>query len=128
MAKLLGIYKCEHCGNIVEVFFEGAAPIVCCGDEMTYMEEKTADSTVEKHVPFIEKTSDGYKVRVGEAATHPMLEEHYIQWIELIVDDFVLRKTLKPGDLPEAEFKVAEAKNVVAREYCNVHGHWKNQL
>lgn len=126
MAKLMGIYKCEHCGNIVEVFVEGMAPIVCCGEEMTYMEEKTADTSVEKHVPFIEKTADGYKVKVGQSAAHPMLEEHFIQWIELIVDDYVLRKTLKPGDAPEAEFQVKEGTKVSAREYCNVHGHWKS--
>lgn len=126
MAKLLGVYKCEHCGNIVEVFIEGASPIVCCGEKMTYMEEKTADHSIEKHVPFIEKTQAGYKVKVGENTAHPMTEEHYIQWIELIVDDFVLRKTLKPGDLPEAEFCVAESKKIIAREYCNLHGHWKS--
>ena len=127
MAKLLGIYKCQHCGNIVEVFVEGAAPLFCCGQKMTYMEEKTADHSVEKHVPFIEKTPIGYKVKVGETTEHPMIEKHYIQWIELIVDnDLILRKYLKPGDKPEAEFCVAESNNVTAREYCNVHGHWKS--
>lgn len=126
MAKLLGVYKCELCGNIAEVFVEGVSPLNCCGQDMTYMEEKTADHSVEKHVPFVEKTADGYKVKVGESAAHPMTEEHYIQWIELIVDDLVLRKMLKPGDLPEAEFCVAQSEKVVAREYCNLHGHWKS--
>lgn len=126
MAKLMGIYKCEHCGNIVEVFVEGVAPIMCCGQKMTYMEEKTADHSVEKHVPFIEETENGYKVKVGENTPHPMMEKHYIQWIELIVDDLVLRKNLKPGDAPEAEFCVAKSENVMAREYCNIHGHWKS--
>ncbi len=125
MAKKMGIYKCEHCGNIVEVFIEGAAPIVCCGENMTFMEEKTADQSVEKHVPYIEKTETGYKVRVGKEAQHPMADEHYIQWIELIVDNYVLRKELNPGDLPEAEFKTDAGKEVYAREYCNVHGHWR---
>lgn len=127
MAAKLGIYKCEHCGNIVEVFVEGAAPIVCCGEDMMFMEEKTADHTTEKHVPFIEKTESGYKVRVGENAVHPMTEEHYIQWIELLIGDYVLRKELNPGDEPVAEFFCSHTESVVAREYCNVHGHWKSE-
>jgi superoxide reductase len=126
MAKKMGVYKCQHCGNIVEVIVEGAAPIVCCGENMEYMEEKTADHTVEKHVPFIEKIENGYKVKVGEKTAHPMVEKHYIQWIELIVDNFILRKELKPGDAPEAIFLAEEGKNVYAREYCNLHGHWKS--
>lgn len=127
MAKVLEVYKCELCGNIVEVFSEGAGELTCCGQSMKYMEEKTADKSVEKHVPFVEETEDGYKVRVGENAAHPMTEEHYIQWIELIIDDtLILRKHLKPGDKPEAEFKAPKSDNVVAREYCNIHGHWKS--
>lgn len=126
MAQVLGIYKCEHCGNIVEVFVEGAAPLVCCGEPMKLMEEQTEDTSIEKHVPFIEKTENGYKVRVGQNDAHPMIEKHYIQWIELIADEYILRKELKPGDLPEAEFCVPEAKVIIAREYCNIHGHWRS--
>ncbi|MCT4583789.1 MAG: desulfoferrodoxin [Peptostreptococcaceae bacterium] len=126
MAKKLGIYKCELCGNITEVFVAGGGDLACCGQNMKYMEEKTADHSTEKHVPFVEKTEKGYKVRVGENAAHPMTEEHYIMWIELIVDDLILRKELKPNDKPEAEFEVKHSDNVIAREYCNIHGHWKN--
>lgn len=126
MAKRLGVYKCEQCGNIVEVFVDGPGDLVCCDAPMVYMEEKTADHSVEKHVPFIEETKDGYKVRVGENAAHPMTEEHYIQWIELLVGDYVLRKELKPGGEPVAEFCCAHSDEVAAREYCNVHGHWKS--
>lgn len=126
MAKKLGVYKCEVCGNIVEDIVAGGGTLVCCGQDMTYMEEKTADHTTEKHVPFVEETENGYKVRVGENASHPMTEEHSILWIELIVDDLVLRKYLKPGDAPEAEFCTPKSANVTAREYCNLHGHWKN--
>lgn len=126
MAKKLGIYKCEVCGNIVEDVIAGGGTLACCGQDMTYMEEKTADHSTEKHVPFIEETENGYKVRVGENAAHPMTEEHYIQWIELIVDDLILRKELKPGDAPEANFLAPKSKNVIAREYCNLHGHWKS--
>ncbi|MEA1975012.1 MAG: desulfoferrodoxin [Bacillota bacterium] len=126
MAKKMGIYKCEHCGNIVEVFVEGGAPIICCGEKMVYMEEKTADHSVEKHVPFVEKVEGGYLVKVGENTPHPMADAHYIMWIELVIDDLVLRKNLKPGDKPEAMFLANEGKEVYAREYCNLHGHWKS--
>lgn len=125
MTKYLEIYKCEHCGNMVEVLKGEGAPIVCCGDNMILQEEKTADTSQEKHVPFIEKTDDGYSVRIGEMQNHPMTEEHSIQWIELIVDNKVYRQTLKPGDEPVAVFKVDAEGPVTAREYCNLHGLWK---
>lgn len=123
MAKQYGVYKCEICGNIVEVLHGGAGELVCCGESMTLLDEKTADSSTEKHVPVIEKTSDGYKVTVG-STLHPMKEEHYIEWIELIADGVSYRQYLKPGDDPVAGFCIS-ASSVSAREYCNVHGLWK---
>ncbi len=121
--KMNGIYKCEICGNIVEVLHTGEGDLVCCGQNMTLLDEKTADSSTEKHVPLIEKTSDGYKVTVG-STLHPMKEEHYIEWIELIADGKSYRKFLKPGDDPIAEFCI-QASKVSAREHCNVHGLWR---
>jgi len=121
--KLNGIYKCEICGNIVEVLHTGEGDLVCCGQNMTLLDEKTADSTTEKHVPLIEKTSSGYKVTVG-STLHPMEEKHYIEWIELIADGKSYRKFLKPGDQPVAEFCI-QASKVSAREYCNVHSLWR---
>lgn len=121
--KMNGIYKCEICGNIVEVLHTGEGDLVCCGENMKLLDEKTADSSTEKHVPVIEKTSDGYKVTVG-STLHPMKEEHYIEWIELIADGKSYRKFLKPGDDPVAEFCIDAAK-VSAREHCNVHGLWR---
>jgi len=118
-----GIYKCEICGNIVEVLHTGEGDLVCCGQNMVLLDEKTADSSTEKHVPVIEKTSDGYKVTVG-STLHPMKEEHYIEWIELIADGKSYRKFLKPGDDPVAEF-CSDASKVSAREHCNVHGLWR---
>lgn len=91
------------------------------------LEEKTADSTTEKHVPYIEETAEGYLVKVGEATAHPMVEAHYIQFIELTVGDRVYKKYLKPGDAPEAEFKVEKAAKVSTREYCNLHGLWAGE-
>jgi len=123
MAKQSEIYKCEICGNIVEVLHGGAGDLVCCGQPMKLVVENTVDASKEKHVPVIEKTAAGYKVSVGSVA-HPMEEKHYIEWIELIADGVSHRKYLKPGDAPVAEFAVS-AKKVAAREYCNLHGLWK---
>jgi superoxide reductase len=125
MAKLREIYKCEICGNIVEVIHEGGGSLVCCNEEMKLLEEKTDDSANEKHVPYIEKTDKGVLVKIGQNQEHPMNEEHYIEWIQLIADDISYRKFLKPGDKPEAEFDIKAVK-INAREYCNVHGLWKS--
>lgn len=117
------VYKCSVCGNIVEILHAGAGELVCCGKPMVKMAENTTDGAKEKHVPVITKTADGYKVAVGSAA-HPMTEDHYIEWIELIADGKVYRQCLKPGDAPEATFCI-KANEVSAREYCNLHGLWK---
>ncbi len=123
MAERLQVYKCETCGNIVEVLVGGAGELVCCGKPMKLMVENTVDAAKEKHVPVIEKIDGGVKVKVGSVA-HPMEEKHYIQWIEIIADGKTYRQFLKPGDKPEAVFKV-EAAQITAREYCNIHGFWK---
>ncbi len=123
MTKRLEIYKCEVCGNIVEVLHAGAGKLVCCNKPMVLFKENTVDAAQEKHVPVIEKVDDGYKVAVGSVA-HPMEEKHYIEWIELIADGKSYRQYLNPGEKPEAFFKI-DAENVSAREYCNLHGLWK---
>ncbi len=123
MAKLMEVYKCMKCGNIVEVLHGGEGDLVCCGEPMKLLKENTSDGAQEKHVPVIEKTPAGYKVKVGSVA-HPMLPEHYIEWIELVADGVSHRVFLKPGAAPEAFFPVT-AKTVYAREYCNLHGLWK---
>ena len=124
MAKRLEVYKCEICGNMVEVIHGGGGELVCCGQPMTLLKENTVDAATEKHVPVIEKISDGYKVSVG-SVSHPMEEAHYIEWIELMANGQAYRQFLNPGDKPEAIFKI-EATNVTAREYCNLHGLWKS--
>ncbi len=123
MPAMLEIYKCEACGNIVEVLNAGDGDLVCCGSPMKLMKEGTTDGAKEKHVPVVEKTPTGYKVKVG-AVAHPMEEKHWIQWIELVADGISYTRFLKPGEAPEAEFCVS-ASTVSAREYCNLHGHWK---
>jgi superoxide reductase len=123
MTKRLEIYKCEVCGNIVEMVHDGKGELVCCGQPMKLFKENTVDAAKEKHVPVIEKTADGFWVKVGSVA-HPMEEKHYIEWIELIADGKAYRQFLKPGEVPEAVFCI-DAKEITAREYCNIHGLWK---
>jgi superoxide reductase len=123
MAERYQVYKCEACGNIVEVLHGGEGELVCCGQPMQLLTENTVDAAKEKHVPVIEKIDGGYKVKVGEVA-HPMEEKHYIVWIELIADGATYRKYLQPGEVPEAVFMVTAA-SVTAREFCNLHGLWK---
>ena len=123
MTAILQIYKCEVCGNIVEVLHEGVGELVCCGAKMRLFSENATDAATEKHVPVIEKVGGGFKVAVG-STLHPMEEKHYIEWIEAIADGTAYRRFLKPGDAPEAVFNI-EADEIPAREYCNVHGLWK---
>lgn len=123
MTQRYQVYKCELCGNIVEVLQAGAGDLVCCGQPMVLLKENTVDASKEKHVPVITPVEGGYKVSVG-SVPHPMEEKHYIQWVELIADGKEYRQYLKPGDAPEAVFYV-KAANVTAREYCNLHGLWK---
>jgi len=127
MVKVNEIYKCSICGNIVEVAHAGAGVLSCCGKEMVLLEAGTSDGAAEKHVPVIEKVEGGYKVTVG-SVEHPMLENHYIEFIELICEKChkVQRKYLKPGEKPEAVFKTCSEK-VTAREYCNLHGLWQKE-
>ena len=123
MPEIHQIYKCEVCGNIVEVMHGGKGELVCCGKPMKLFKEGAVDAALEKHVPVIEKTQKGFKVTVGSVA-HPMEEKHYIEWIEAAADGKVYKQFLKPGDAPEAEFCV-DADRITAREYCNIHGLWK---
>ena len=123
MTKKLEIYKCEKCGNIVEVLHEGVGELVCCGQPMRLMTENTVDASKEKHVPVIEKSGNSITVKVG-SVDHPMEEKHYIEWIQIIVDGKSYRQFLNPGEAPKATFDIS-GTTVAAREYCNLHGLWK---
>lgn len=123
MAERNEVYKCELCGNIVEALHGGDGELVCCGEAMKLLKENTTDAAREKHVPVVEKADKGTKVKVG-SVPHPMKDEHYIEWIEVLVGDRACRQYLKPGQAPEAAF-CAGAENVVARAYCNLHGLWR---
>lgn len=126
MTKLNQVYKCKPCGNIVEVIHTGRGILVCCGEPMLLLEENTEDASNEKHVPVVDKIDGGYRVTVGSVA-HPMVEKHYIEWVQLMVGDRAYRQFLKAGEAPQAEFAVDvnEGEEVYAREYCNLHGLWK---
>ena len=123
MTKQREIYRCPVCGNMVEVLNPGAGELVCCGKPMILLQENTTDAAQEKLVPVVEKTADGYRVKVG-SVEHPMLEEHFIQWIELLTPKSVLRRELKPGCKPEATF-ITNEECLCVRAYCNLHGMWK---
>ena len=124
MTERLQIYKCEVCGNIVEVLHEGKGELVCCNQPMKLFKENTVDAAKEKHVPVSEKIAGTIKAKVGDVP-HPMEEKHYIEWIEVVSGGKAYRQFLKPGDAPEAEFQV-EGTDVTIREYCNIHGLWKS--
>jgi superoxide reductase len=125
MTELGQICRCKICGNIVTVLHAGVGMLVCCRQPMELLQEKTEDVGREKHVPVIERIPGGVRVRVG-SVPHPMEEKHYIEWIEIVTKNGSLRKFLKPGEAPEAEFPVGD-QDVTAREYCNIHGLWKSK-
>jgi superoxide reductase len=123
MAEKLEIYKCEVCGNIIEVLHGGKGELVCCGKPMSLIKENTVDASKEKHVPVSDKIAWGVKVKVGDVM-HPMEEKHFIEWVEIIADGKAYRQFLNPGQVPEAFFSV-EADEILVRAYCNIHGLWK---
>jgi superoxide reductase len=123
MAERLEVYKCEACGNIVEVLTGGGGELVCCGEAMKLMTENTVDAAVEKHVPVVAAVEGGFKISVGDVA-HPMDGDHYIEWVEIVANGKSYHQFLNPGDAPEAVFCVS-AESVSARAYCNLHGLWK---
>jgi len=125
MAELFSVYKCLTCGNIVELIHPGGGELVCCGKPMQLMTAGAVDAAQEKHVPVLEATPKGCKVKVGSAA-HPMEEKHFIEWVEITTAcGRHYKKFLKPGAAPEAEFCIPADKVTTVREYCNLHGLWK---
>ena len=125
MTKLNEVYKCEVCGNIVEVVHAAGGKLVCCNSDMVLKTENSVDAATEKHIPVVESTDEGVKVTVG-SVEHPMEDKHYIEWIEFINGTYVNRKYLKPGDKPMAEFYVKYSDKLIVKAYCNLHGLWKS--
>lgn len=126
MTQLREVYRCEVCGNVVEVLHEGQPALVCCNQPMVKLEAKTEDAGLEKHVPVVEEIDGGIKVKVG-SVEHPMQEDHYIKFIEVLTADKVLKVELKPGQKPEADFCVKKTDVAGVREFCTTHGLWKNK-
>ncbi len=128
MAEKLNLYKCDICGNIVEVVIDGAGSLVCCGEDMKLLNANTEDGATEKHVPVVEHLNTSHVIKVG-SLPHPMEKEHYIQFIEVISNDrrYVKRKYLYPGEEPEMIIKCLEQDDFEAREYCNIHGLYSNK-
>lgn len=122
MIEKKAIYRCQHCGNIIESLWDGKPDISCCGEPMTKLEENTQDAAKEKHVPVIKKDGNKVTVTVGEVE-HPMTDDHYILFVELIVGEKVYRKDFKAaGEKPQAVFMIDEDGPMRAREFCNKHG------
>ncbi len=124
MTKVREIYKCDICGNVIEILHQGAPALVCCKQPMEKMVAGTKDEGREKHVPVLKETENGVRVEVGDIE-HPMMEKHYIKFIEVCTEDQVLRHDLSPEDKPAADFKVDYDQVKAVREYCNLHGLWK---
>lgn len=125
MAERLGVYECEVCGNIVQVYRAGKGELVCCGQPMKLLEPNTVDAATEKHVPVVERVEGGVRVTVG-SAPHPMVEEHHIEWIEVKEDGKMHVAFLEAGDEPSAVFEIGDG-SVEALEHCNLHGLWKGE-
>jgi len=126
MTTKLEIYKCELCGNVVEVLDPAGGELVCCGQAMTLCGAKTEDTGMEKHRPIVETTGDAVRVKVG-SVPHPMEDDHYIQWIEAVCCDGEFRQVyeLKPGSPAAAKFFLCGCGHLVVRAFCNVHGLWE---
>ena len=127
MSQQFEIYKCEKCLALIEVLQGGAGNLICCDSPMRHMAEGLSDGAKEKHVPAAERTATGVKVQVG-SVPHPMEEKHFIQWVELLGEDFSCKHFLKPGAAPETEFNCKCQGKLTVREYCNLHGHWKSEI
>lgn len=123
MEEKVILYRCELCGNIVEMVKDGGGELVCCGKPMIKLEPNTVDAAQEKHVPVYEKNGDVVSVQVG-SVEHPMIDEHHIEWIAVETPDLIQRHVLKPGEHPRADFHV-DSDEFVIFEYCNLHGLWK---
>lgn len=125
MNMAVEFYRCELCGNMLALMKNGGGTLVCCGQDMKKLNANTTDAAQEKHVPAISKADGKIEVAVG-STLHPMLAEHYIEWIALVTEDKVEIKFLKPGEEPKAAFNAVESGEIY--EYCNLHGLWKASI
>lgn len=120
-------YICEHCGNIIGMVHDSGVPVVCCGQKMTRLEPGKVEASHEKHIPVVSVENGSVKVDIG-SVPHPMIDEHFIQWVYLQTDRGGQRKCLSPGDAPKVSFALADEKPVAVYAYCNLHGLWVAEL
>ena len=120
-------YICEHCGNLIGMIHDAGVPVICCGQKMTPLVPNTVEASGEKHLPVVSVQDGVVSVAVGSVA-HPMIPEHYIQWVYLQTEKGGQRKALKPGDAPEVKFWLGDDKPVAAYAYCNLHGLWMTEV
>ena len=120
-------YVCRHCGNLVGMINDAGVPIVCCGEKMEALEPNTVEASSEKHLPVVAVEDDVVRVNVG-SADHPMLPEHYIQWVYVQTENGGQRKALKPGYSPNVTFRLDNDKAVAVYAYCNLHGLWMTEI
>ena len=120
-------YICRHCGNVVEKVLDSGVPVVCCGEKMEALIPNSVEASGEKHVPVVTAADGVLDVNVG-SADHPMVEEHYIQWIALETENGIQRRSLRPGDSPHAIFYLGQDKALAVYAYCNLHGLWKTEM
>ncbi|MDD2555872.1 MAG: desulfoferrodoxin [Syntrophaceticus sp.] len=122
MKAHVAFYRCETCGNMVELINKGGGELVCCGKPMTKLEANTTDASQEKHVPAVARQGGQLSVEVG-SVIHPMTEKHYIEWIAVVTDNGIERVALSPGNEPKTVF--CDKADADVYSYCNLHGLWK---
>lgn len=121
----LKFYYCKICGKVITLFKDTSTPTICCGELMSELKPSITDGAFEKHVPIVNVNGKDVSVIVG-AQVHPMINEHYIEWVLLETNRGIQQKYLKPGDFPKADFVIINGEKVIAAyEYCNLHKLWK---
>ena len=120
-------YVCKHCGNLIGMIHDAGVPVICCGEKMHALVPNTVEASGEKHIPVVRVEGDKVVVDVGSVA-HPMAQEHFIQWIQLVTDNGSQRQILTPGQAPQVTFLLGQAKPLAVYAYCNLHGLWMTEI
>ena len=125
--KNMKFYICPHCGNIVEMIHDAGVKLMCCGQKMDELVANSAEASHEKHIPAVNIEGGIVEVKVG-SIDHPMADNHWIEWVQVVTDKGVQRKHLKPGEAPKVKFLLSGEKPAAVYAYCNLHGLWKVEL
>ena len=125
--KNVKFYICPYCGNIVEMIHDAGVKLMCCGQKMEELVAGAVEASQEKHIPAVDMEGGIVNVKVG-AVEHPMADNHWIEWVQVVTDKGVQRKHLNPGDAPKVKFLLSNEKPLAVYAYCNLHGLWKVEL